>query len=130
MCTYADEQGGDGRTSLIVDHGQQAGEVTFSSSREAQPVDRKTSPNLAAASELGHYSKPQKNRKSGSPGRREQVAVDSSKGRQSHRDRHDDGEHSQQLLTKRLESRTSERLTNTLRPQRCSFNLFPQTLIG
>lgn len=50
MCTYADEQGGDGRTFLIVDHGQQAGEVTFSSSREAQPVDRKTSPNLAAAS--------------------------------------------------------------------------------
>lgn len=37
-CTYADQQGGDRRAVLVVDHGQQAGQVTFSGSREAQPA--------------------------------------------------------------------------------------------
>ena len=38
--THADQQGGDGRTVLIVDHGQQARQVTLSGPGETQPVDR------------------------------------------------------------------------------------------
>lgn len=38
--TYADQQGGDGRAVLIMDHGEQAGQVTLSGSRETQPAGR------------------------------------------------------------------------------------------
>lgn len=36
--THSEEQGGDGRAALHVDHGQQAGEVALSGSGEEQPV--------------------------------------------------------------------------------------------
>lgn len=39
-CTYADQQSRDGRAVLIMDHGQQAGQVTLSGSRETQPAGR------------------------------------------------------------------------------------------
>lgn len=51
-----------------------------------------------------------------SPGGGEQVAVDPSEGGQSHGDRHDDGEHSQQLLPECLNSRTTDRLTDEYSP--------------
>lgn len=39
-CTYADQQSRDGRAVLIMDHGQQAGQVTLSGSRETQPAGK------------------------------------------------------------------------------------------
>lgn len=91
-----------------MDHGQQAGQVTLSGSRETQPAGRivrqLVSRDTTAAEEPAGRQI--------SPGRGEQVAVDPSEGGQSHGDRHDDGEHPQQLLSKRLKSRTTDGLSD------------------
>lgn len=39
-CTYADQQGWNWCAVFIMNHGQQTGQVTFSSSRETQPASQ------------------------------------------------------------------------------------------